>query len=56
MCLGLLFPAPCAGFVGLMTVAALTDHRGLAAVLLGLAAGIGTVVVFRRPVVTEQPR
>lgn len=28
MCIGLLFPAPCAGFVGLMTVAALTDHRG----------------------------
>jgi putative oxidoreductase len=28
MCLGLLFPAPCAGFVGLMTVAAMTDHRG----------------------------
>jgi putative oxidoreductase len=26
--LGLLFPAPCAAFVGLMTVAALTDHRG----------------------------
>lgn len=28
MCLGLLFPAACAGFVGLMSVAALTDHRG----------------------------
>ena len=25
---GLLFPAPCAAFVGLMTVAGLTDHRG----------------------------
>jgi putative oxidoreductase len=28
MCLGMLFPAPCAAFVGLMTVAGLTDHRG----------------------------
>jgi putative oxidoreductase len=28
MVLGLAFPAPCAGYVGLMTVAALTDHRG----------------------------
>jgi putative oxidoreductase len=28
MCLGLLFPTACAGFVGLMTVATLTDHRG----------------------------
>jgi len=28
MCLGLLLPAACAGFVGLMTVAGLTDHRG----------------------------
>jgi putative oxidoreductase len=28
MCLGLLFPGVCAAFVGLMTVAALTDHRG----------------------------
>jgi putative oxidoreductase len=28
MSLGLLLPAACAGFVGLMTVAALTDHRG----------------------------
>jgi putative oxidoreductase len=27
MTLGLLLPAACAGFVGLMTVAALTDHR-----------------------------
>ena len=27
MALGLGFPVPCAGFVGLMTVAALTDHR-----------------------------
>jgi putative oxidoreductase len=26
--LGLCFPAPCAAFVGLMTVAGLTDHRG----------------------------
>jgi putative oxidoreductase len=95
MCLGLLFPAPCAAFVGLMTVAAMTDHRGkgffvfkggweyvvlvasvavalgvtgpgrwsidhlvgidldgfgwgAAALLVGLIAGIGTVVVFRR--------
>lgn len=28
MTLGLGFPVPCAAFVGLMTVAALTDHRG----------------------------
>jgi putative oxidoreductase len=28
MCVGLLLPAACAGFVGLMTVAGLTDHRG----------------------------
>jgi putative oxidoreductase len=28
MCIGLLFPVPCAAFVGLMVVAALTDHRG----------------------------
>jgi putative oxidoreductase len=28
MCVGLLLPATCAAFVGLMTVAGLTDHRG----------------------------
>lgn len=28
MCAGFLFPLPCAAFVGLMLVAALTDHRG----------------------------
>jgi putative oxidoreductase len=28
VCLGLCFPLPCAAFVGLMTVAGLTDHRG----------------------------
>ena len=28
MSLGLIFPAPCAAFVGLMTVASLTDHHG----------------------------
>jgi putative oxidoreductase len=28
MCFGLLFFGPCTAFVGLMTVAALTDHRG----------------------------
>jgi putative oxidoreductase len=28
MCVGLLFPAACAGFVGLMTVAGLIAHRG----------------------------
>jgi putative oxidoreductase len=100
MVLGLAFPAPCAGYVGLMTVAALTDHRGkgffvfkggceyvavvavmatavafigpgrwsldrliglrldglgwgLAAACAGVAAGVGTVVGFRRPVVVE---
>jgi putative oxidoreductase len=28
MCFGFLFPAPSAAFIGLMTVAGLTDHRG----------------------------
>jgi putative oxidoreductase len=102
MALGLLFPAPCAAFVGLMVVAALTDHRGkgffvfkggweytavvtavaaalgltgpgrwsldhaigiqlhgwgwgCAAFLVGLVAGVGTVVGFRRPALREKP-
>lgn len=96
MALGLAFPAPCAAFVGLMTVAALTDHWrkgffvfkggweyatmvavvaaavgvigpgrwsldhlialrlagqgwGVAAVAVGVIAGVGTVTAFRRP-------
>lgn len=96
MCTGLILPAASAGFVGLMAVAALTDHRGkgffvfkggweyvalvgviagalafigpgrwsldhliglrlyglgwgLTAVLVGLIAGTGTVLGFRRP-------
>jgi putative oxidoreductase len=102
MSVGLLLPAASAGFVGLMTVAALTDHGGkgffvfkggweyvvlvaaVAAALTligpgqwsldhligtevhglgwgvlslvgGLAAGLGTVVIFRTPVAKEQP-
>ena len=99
--LGLLFPAPCAAFVGLMTVAGLTDHRGkgffvfkggweyvafvgliavalaflgpgqwsldalaglklyglgwgLAALVVGVIAGVGTVSGFRRPITQEE--
>jgi putative oxidoreductase len=101
MCLGLLLPAACAGFVGLMTVAGLTDHRGkgffvfkggweyvvliaavaaalafigpgrwsldhliaferhglpwgIAALVVGLIAGLGTVAVFHRPGMQKQ--
>src|SRR5258708_4630481 len=47
MCLGLLSPAPCAGFVGLMTVAALTDHAGKGFfVFKRWVAGFGTVLGF----------
>jgi putative oxidoreductase len=100
MALGLLFPASCAAFIGLMSVATMTDHRGKgffvfkggweytvvvaaiafavaiagpgrwsldraaglqldglgwgsAALLVGLVAGVGTVLVFRRPAVLE---
>jgi putative oxidoreductase len=99
--LGLCFPAPCAAFVGLMTVAGLTDHRGkgffvfkggweyvalvgvtavglafigpgrwsldaliglklhglgwgLAVLLVGVVAGGGMVLGFRRPVPQEE--
>jgi putative oxidoreductase len=99
--LGLFFPAPCAAFVGLMTVAGLTDHRGkgffvfkggweyvalvgviavalaflgpgrwsldalmglklyglgwgLAVLLVGVIAGGGTVLGFRRPIAKEK--
>jgi putative oxidoreductase len=99
--LGLCLPLPCAAFVGLMTVASLTDHRGkgffifkggweyvafvgaiavalaflgpgrwsldaliglklyglgwgLAALLVGLIAGGGTVLGFRRPIPKEE--
>jgi putative oxidoreductase len=99
--LGLIFPAPCAAFVGLMTVASLTDHRGkgffvfkggweyvvfigviavalaflgpgrwsldalmglklygvgwgLAVLLVGLIAGGGTVLGFRRPIPKQE--
>jgi putative oxidoreductase len=101
MCLGLGFPASCAAFVGLMTVAGRTDHRGkgffvfkggceyvalvavvaaalavtgpgrwsldhvaglqldglrwgVAAVCVGLAGGVGTIVAFRRPATADR--